>query len=145
MSQNRQTNNEVLELLRHIPLKNYLKIPDKEITYLKTHQDENYYFKYNEEASIESQNISREALIIFTRLYITYIANQKEQEIIKSMLKLNDLKNEAKKQKYDSSEVFKNKKTISVTNTLPIKTQNDGIFQKLFSIIKNFYYKILKK
>lgn len=145
MFQNKQANNEVLELLRHIPLKNYLKIPDKEITYLKTHQDENYYFKYNENYSIESQNISREALIIFTRLYITYIANQKEQEIIKNMLKLNDLKNEAKKQKYDSSKVFKNKKNVTSTNTLPIKIKKNGIFQKLFFIIKNFYYKILKK
>ena len=99
MIQNKRANNEVLELLRHIPLKNYLKIPDKEITYLRTHQDENYYFKYNEESSIESQTISREAFIIFTRLYITYIANPKEQESIKNILKLNDFKNEAKKRK----------------------------------------------
>lgn len=145
MFQNKQANNEVLELLRHIPLKNYLKIPDKEITYLKTHQDENYYFKYNEDVCIESQNISREALIIFTRLYITYIANKKEQEIIKNMLNLNDLKNQAKKEKYDSSKLFKNKKNINDTNMLPIRTKNDGVFKKLFSIIKNFYYKILKK
>ena len=61
------------------------------------------------------------------------------------MLKLNDLKNEAKKQKYDSSKVFKNKKNVTSTNTLPIKIKKNGIFQKLFFIIKNFYYKILKK
>lgn len=145
MFQNKQANNEVLELLRHIPLKNYLKIPDEELTYLKTHQDENYYFKYNEDVYIKSQNISREALIIFIRLYITYIANKKEQEIIKNMLYLNDLKNQAKKKKYDSSELFKNKKNINNTNMLPIRIKNDGIFSKLFSTIKNFYYKILKK
>lgn len=142
MFQNKQANNQVLELLKHIPLKNYLKIPDKEIIYLKTHQDENYYFKYNEEASIESQDIYREAFIIFTRLYITYIANEKEQKAIKDMLKLNDLKNEEKKQKYDSSIVFKNKKNVTNTNdALPIIIKKNGIFQKLFFIIKNFYYK----
>lgn len=144
MIQSKQVNSEVLALLKQIPLKNYLKIPDKEISYLKANQDENYFLKYNKNSPIYCQDVSREALIIFIKLYVTYIANTNEQESIRAMLNLNDLKQEVKKSKYNTSNIFKSKKN-NYSNILPVEINKNGFFHKTFSIIKSLYYKLIKK
>ena len=54
-------------------------------------------------------------------------------------------KTKQKSGKYNSSKMFKDKKSTFQQNILPLPTQKSGIFQNLFSLIKNFYYKMIKK
>lgn len=82
--------NEVLELLKHIPIKDYLKIPREEISKLLEGKDSTYKFVFDSEKSFREQNISREAFKIFTKLYYRYIATEVEKDKIEKMLKIND-------------------------------------------------------
>lgn len=81
--------NEVLELLKYIPIKDYLKIPRKVISKIMIEKDENYEFIYDMNKDVSDQNISREALIIFVNLYYKYIANAIQKKKIKEILEIN--------------------------------------------------------
>lgn len=89
--------NEVLEILKHIPIKHYFKIPREEISKLILGKDEDYNFTYDTSKDFSEQNISTEACEIFIKLYIKYIADDKKREGIKDMLELNELINETHK------------------------------------------------
>ena len=94
-----QVNYEVLEMLNHIPVRDYIKIPPKTIKDL--------------EDNISSKNVikdtfSREAYVIFLKIYLAYIANEQEKQKIVEMLKLNEKKKERIKQiKYNKNNIFK--------------------------------------
>lgn len=89
--------NEVLEILKHIPIKHYFKIPREEISKLILGKDEDYDFTFDKNKDFSEQNISTEACEIFIKLYIKYIADEKQREGIKEMLELNELMNENNK------------------------------------------------
>lgn len=82
--------NEVLEILKIIPVKHYLKIPREEISKLMLGKDEDYEFLYDKNKKFSEQNISKEACEIFTRLYLEYIADEKQKEGIEEMLDINE-------------------------------------------------------
>lgn len=86
--------NEVLEILRHISIKHYLKIPREEISRFILGKDENFDFSYDINKKFSEQNISREACEIFTKLYYEYIADDMQKEGIKEMLDINQKLND---------------------------------------------------
>ena len=54
-------------------------------------------FDFDKNKDFSEQNISTEACEIFIKLYIKYIADEKQREGIKEMLELNELMNENNK------------------------------------------------
>lgn len=94
-----QVNYEVLQMLNHIPIRDFIKIPPKTIRDL--------------EDNISTENVnhntfSREAYVLFLKIYLTYIANEQEKQKIAEMLKLNEKKKERIKQiKYNKNNIFK--------------------------------------
>ena len=68
-----QINRQVLEMINHIPLRDLLKIPPEIIQNLE-----------NDVSSekIESLSYSREAYVIFLKIYLDYIADENEKEKI---------------------------------------------------------------
>ena len=82
--------NEVLEILKYIPVKHYLKIPREKISELMLEKDEEYEFHYDNSKKVSEQNISKEALEIFTKLYYEYIADDIEKKGIAEMLDINE-------------------------------------------------------
>ena len=82
---------EVLEILKYIPIDEYNKIP----------KDRSYEYEYN------FNIISKNTKCILTNLYKDYIANDKEKELINSILNLNWQKKEYEKRKlYNPNSIF---------------------------------------
>jgi len=89
-----ETYNEVWKLLNNIPLRDYLKIPKKEISEILKNKVPNYSDRKISEENIKA--VSTEALKIYTRLYYNYIATKEEKNKIEEILKINS-KNRTKK------------------------------------------------
>jgi len=120
-----QINRQVLEMINHIPLRDLLKIPPEIIQNLE---------KDVSSEKIESVSYSREAYVIFLKIYLDYIADENEKEKINGMLKLNENKKDKEKAiKYNPDNIFK---TIS-------KEENKK--EEIAVVEKKWYEKILNK
>ena len=92
---------EVLEILKYIPIDEYNKIPKQKIEFYEKHKDRSYKYEYN------FNIISKNTKCILTNLYKDYIANDKEKELINSILNLNWQKKEYEKRKlYNPNSIF---------------------------------------
>ena len=87
---------EVLEILKHIPKKDYEKIPKEKIEFYKNNIDKNYRYIYDE---INPKTL-RKTDTILINLYKNYIATTEEKIKIEQILKLNERKLEKEKQKH---------------------------------------------
>ena len=127
---NKKEYNEVLALLELIPSYDYLKIPQKEINFFKTNSVEGYEVNIN---SLDDAKISRNAYIIFIKLYKQYIATDEEKVKLDEILVIND---KIKKEKYNWD--FKNKtKQEKIQNSI-IERKDTTIFNKIINRIKQF-------
>lgn len=100
---------EVLEILKHIPKKQYDMIPKTQIEFYEKNKDSNYKYIYN-----GKRTISKKAQAILVNLYKDYIANVNEKNNIERILKLNEQKLELKKQNlYNPSNIFQDKENNS--------------------------------
>ncbi len=79
---------EVLEILKHIPKKDYEKIPKEKIEFYKNNMDKNYRYIYDE----ISPKTLRKTDTILINLYKNYIATAEEKIKIEQILKLNERK-----------------------------------------------------
>ena len=92
---------EVLEILKYIPIVEYNKIPKQKIEFYEKYKDRSYKYEYN------FNSISKNTKCILTNLYKDYIANDKEKELINSILNLNWQKKEYEKRKlYNPNSIF---------------------------------------
>ena len=126
-----QINRQVLEMINHIPLRDLLKIPPNVIHNL----EENISSE-----KVENVTFSREAYVLFLKIYLEYIADENEKEQINGMLKLNENKQEKEKAiKYNPDNIFK---------TVPKENKKEEItviekkwYEKLFDKIKKLFKK----
>lgn len=127
---------EVTEALKYIPLEEYHKIPIKVLKFIKDNCDSKYNYKYD----VKNPKLSKKANIIITKLYLDYIADEKEKKIINEILILNSRK---KRSSY-TTDVFRNEKennngTSQAKNeqhNLLIKVENTSWIKKLINKIK---------
>ena len=127
---------EVTEALKYIPLEEYHKIPGKVLKFIKDNCDSKYNYKYD----VKNPKLSKRANIIITKLYLDYIADEKEKRIINEILILNS----RKKQNSYTTDVFGNEKennnrTSQAKNeqhNLPIETENTSWIKRLINKIK---------
>lgn len=83
---------EVLAALKIIAKKDLNKIPENIMEHMIKNQNKFYSFKLN-----SLDDLSKDASIILTDLYMTYVADTKQKELMKDILNLNE-----KKKKYNS-------------------------------------------
>lgn len=103
----RRAYTEVIEILKYLPEEEYSKIPIERINFYKENMDKNYDFKFDSNIELEKQNISKEANAVFVLLFNDYFANNKQKEILKKLLKQNELKLEKeKREKYNPDNLF---------------------------------------
>ena len=126
-----QINRQVLEMINHIPLRDLLKIPPNVIHNL----EENISSE-----KVENVTFSREAYVLFLKIYLEYIADENEKEQINGMLKLNENKQEKEKAiKYNPDNIFK---TVSKENKKEeIIIVEKKWYEKLFDKIKKLFKK----
>lgn len=127
---------EVTEALKYIPLEEYHKIPIKVLKFIRYNCDSKYNYKYD----VKNPKMSKGANIIITKLYLDYIADDKEKKIINEILMLNS----RKKQSSYTTDVFRNEEeneneASQVKNeqhNLPIKVENTSLIKRLINRIK---------
>lgn len=79
---------EILEILKHIPVKDLKKIPEEKIKFYQKNADKDYIYIYN---PIEPRFL-RETEAILINLYKNYIAKEEEKKKIEEILDLNRMK-----------------------------------------------------
>lgn len=134
--------NEVLEVLKYASKDEYEKIPKEKIEYYKQNKDETYEYTFNS----NNTSISNKACILLVKLYLNYIASEKEREEIINDLKENSkLVEQEKNESYNPDELFKNQykelKQCEDNNTQLIQYVELKWYKKIWNKIKNIFSK----
>lgn len=120
---------EVLEILKHIPKREYEKIPKEKIEFYENNKSKTYSFEYK---GINTKTM-KETDAVIINLYKNYIATQEEKEKVEEILKLNTQKKELEKSKTYSSEVtFNNRSDVDTA-----KSENIEAVQETRLIVEN--------
>lgn len=129
---------EVLEILKHIPLQDYKKIPEDKIKLFKENAKKDYEFEYNPNISLKEQNVSKRGRAIIAILFRDYWATDIQRQKIINKQKKDRLElEEVKKQKYNTDVLFTNKETkTSISgNSVSMVEYKESVFIK----IKNWF------
>lgn len=130
---------EVLEILKHIPKEDYIKIPEEKIEFYKNNMDKNYIYIYN---PIMPKTL-RKTDAILINLYKNYIAKEDEKQKINQILKLNEMKEEQEKQKkFSPNNIFNNhveNENIN-ENTILVVEHKETMLKKIINKIKRIFH-----
>lgn len=145
---------EVLEILKYIPAKEYLKIPQEEILELERYKDNNYEFNYDVNIPFEDQTILKETKVILITLFNKYFLSNVQKAKLKRILNYNDaVVNEKKSEKYKYDDIFeknssndikniKNNNINNINNSGLLMTEcKDTFINKIINKIKKIFYK----
>lgn len=134
---------EVSEILQCIPQEYVNKIPLSIIMKLQENKEQNYKFSYIMNKTYEEQKLLEETRAILANLYIYYWATEEEKEEIKKVHNQDRMKNELlKRQRYNPSDLFKNKKIqnqYTVENIQLIELSKENFIKKIINKIKRFF------
>ena len=76
---------QVLEILKHISVDEYNKIPQNMVQMFKTNASDENYFVYNSNKTLQEQNVSETARTIIAILFRDYWATNEQKEKIDKM------------------------------------------------------------
>ena len=103
---------EILEILKHIPIEDYNKIPKTKIELFETNANKGYVFNYDPSKTLQEQNVSDIAMGIIIILFRDYWATDKQKQEILSKQKYDRNKLEEKKrEKYNPDYIFRKKES----------------------------------
>ena len=104
---------EILEILKHIPIEDYNKIPKSEIELFESYADNTHTFDYDTNKTLEEQNVSDITKGIIILLFRDYWSTelQRKKIIAKQNYDRNKLE-EKKKEKYNPDNIFSNQHKI---------------------------------
>jgi hypothetical protein len=83
---------EVLEILNHLSIKEYNRIPKEKIEEFSKYKDKNYKFVFDENLPINKQNISKEVNAIIITLFREYFATDEQKIKLQKILYLNEVR-----------------------------------------------------
>lgn len=137
---------EVLEILKHISLEEFDKIPKEMIDTFKKNANNEYRFEYNPNKTLKQQNVSKRARYIIAILFRDYWATPYQKERIKQKEKYDLHKMEEKlREKYNTDNLFKNKhiqeEQAIETHTELVEYKEQKWYQKLFMKIIRLFKK----
>lgn len=112
---------EVYQILTHLKINEYEKIPTNIVSYYKTHRNKSFKFIYDYSKGYNEQKISRNALKILYKIYYSYILSDIEKKKFVDILKL--------KEKYKQTTI--NKENII---NMPEQQNSDIFFDKSIKI-----------
>lgn len=132
---------EVLEILRYIPARDYVKIPQEKILEFEINKDPNYKFSYDKEEVLEKQNILKETKIILAILFKDYFATSVQKAKLRKILSYNEaVLEEEKKKKYSYDNIFKEsdkKQFENNNNDVMIVEYKENLFTKILNKFKS--------
>lgn len=102
---------EVDEILNRMSQKDFNKIPREIINLIRENKDINYIWKYDDRKSLKEQKAHKDTINILSYINTEFILEGEQRNLIKKFHFFNEMKNEIlKKQKYNTENIFKNKK-----------------------------------
>lgn len=132
---------EVLEILKHIHVNDYKKIPEKRLRLFEKYAKKNIDFHYDTSRTLDEQNVSEKAKILIAILFRDYWATDEQRKKILANEQVYQKKiEEEKREKYNPDNIFKQFKQE------PEIRQN--IFQNNVSMVEyreSFFQKIINK
>lgn len=110
---------EILEILKRMEEVYYEKIPKDLIEKFETFKSNNYVFEYDESKELKEQKLMSKTKDILAVLFIDYLTNEKEKEIIKEKQQEYKARKEKQLQEnYDINKIFESRKqNVKVEDT----------------------------
>lgn len=134
---------EVLEILKHISLEDYNKIPKEKIEVFEKFSNKNWKFNYNPNMTLQENNASKITKTIIAILFRDYWATPVQREkIIKKETYDREKKEELKRKIYNPENLFKNRsveENISKSESLLMIEYKENFFTKLINKIKSLF------
>ena len=146
---------EVLDILKHISKEDYEKIPKSKIKVFEENCNKNYNFTYDENKTLDEQNVSEITKVIIAILFRDYWATKEQRYIIiKKQQEIRDQKQKELMAKFEQNKNISEKdlKKVDVASDLDLDIdykslganvqlykKEEGFFEKLVNKIKGFF------
>lgn len=134
---------QVLEILKHISVDEYNKIPQNMVQMFKVNASDENYFVYNSNKTLQEQNVSEIARTIIAILFRDYWATNEQKEKIVSVQNKEREKN--KKEQYNPDNLFTNRERTNEQNIDLVEEKSMVVvneekwYKKIFSWIKSLF------
>ena len=146
---------EVLDILKYISKEDYEKIPKSKIKVFEENSNKNYSFTYDENRTLDEQNVSEIAKAIIAILFRDYWATKEQRYvIIKKQQEIKEQKQKELMAKFEQNKNISEKdlKKVNVASDLDLDIdyellgtnmqlykKEEGFFEKLVNKIKGFF------
>lgn len=144
---------EVLDILKHISKEDYEKIPKSKIKVFEENCNKNYNFTYDENKTLDEQNVSEITKVIIAILFRDYWATKEQRYIIiKKQQEIKDQKQKELMAKFEQNKNISEKdlKKVNVASDLDIDIdyargtnletyKEENIFKRIISKIRGIF------
>ena len=144
---------EVLDILKHISKEDYEKIPKSKIKVFEENCNKNYNFTYDENKTLDEQNVSEITKVIIAILFRDYwTTNEQRYIIIKKQQEIKDQKQKELMAKFEQNKNISEKdlKKVNVASDLDIDIdyargtnletyKEENIFKRIISKIREIF------
>lgn len=144
---------EVLDILKHISKEDYEKIPKSKIKVFEENCNKNYNFTYDENKTLDEQNVSETTKVIIAILFRDYWATKEQRYIIiKKQQEIKDQKQKELMAKFEQNKNISEKdlKKVNVASDLDIDIdyargtnletyKEENIFKRIISKIRGIF------
>ena len=144
---------EVLDILKHISKEDYEKIPKSKIKVFEENSNKNYNFTYDENKTLDEQNVSEITKVIIAILFRDYWATKEQRYIIiKKQQEIKDQKQKELMAKFEQNKNISEKdlKKVNVASDLDIDIdyargtnletyKEENIFKRIISNIREIF------
>lgn len=144
---------EVLNILKHISKEDYEKIPKSKIKVFEENSNKNYNFTYDENKTLDEQNVSEITKVIIAILFRDYWATKEQRYIIiKKQQEIKDQKQKELMAKFEQNKNISEKdlKKVNVASDLDIDIdyargtnletyKEENIFKRIISKIREIF------
>ena len=136
---------ETLDILNHTKKEDVEKIPIKLLEFLRTNALKKYESKLDFNKSMADMNLSQKTIGILSIIHKKYWCNAEQRKAFEEKLKQNEIVYQKQlSEKYNTEELFKNKKLNNVTNsdvTDLIAYEEPKWYKKILEKILHFFSK----
>lgn len=144
---------EVLDILKYISKEDYEKIPKSKIKVFEENSNKNYNFTYDENKTLDEQNVSEITKVIIAILFRDYWATKEQRYIIiKKQQEIKDQKQKELMVKFEQNKNISEKdlKKVNVASDLDIDIdyargtnletyKEENIFKRIISKIRGIF------
>lgn len=136
---------EVLDILKHTREEDVNKIPRKFIEFLENNKSETYIADLDHTKAIKEMDLKPKTQALLGLIYLKYWADEEGKRAFKKKAKENEIKyQEELREKYNTDNLFKNKKEIikdeNIKEEMVLQTiQHETFIQRIINKIKGIF------